>query len=38
MNLQKIDIQILGALQRDATISTADLATQVHLSQSPCWR
>jgi Lrp/AsnC family transcriptional regulator len=38
MNLQKIDIKILSVLQHDAAISTSDLAQQVHLSQSPCWR
>ena len=36
--LTKVDRQILGVLQSDATISTADLAEQVHMSQSPCWR
>ena len=36
--LQKIDIKILSVLQHDAAISTSDLAQQVHLSQSPCWR
>jgi Lrp/AsnC family transcriptional regulator len=36
--LTKIDRQILGVLQSDAKISTADLAEQVHMSQSPCWR
>lgn len=38
MKLQKSDIKILDLLQRDADISTADLAARVHLSQSPCWR
>lgn len=38
MNLQKIDIKILSVLQHDAATSTSDLAQQVHLSQSPCWR
>jgi Lrp/AsnC family transcriptional regulator len=36
--LTKVDRQILGVLQSDAKISTADLAEQVHMSQSPCWR
>ena len=38
MNLQRIDINILSVLQHDSAISTSDLAQQVHLSQSPCWR
>jgi len=38
MNLHPVDLKILAALQRDADISTSDLAEQVHLSQSPCWR
>jgi len=38
MNLHPVDLKILAALQRDANISTSDLAEQVHLSQSPCWR
>jgi Lrp/AsnC family transcriptional regulator len=36
--LDEIDIRILDALQRDASLSTADLAEAVGLSQSPCWR
>jgi Lrp/AsnC family transcriptional regulator len=36
--MQKSDIKILAALQHDADISTSDLAAQVNLSQSPCWR
>ena len=38
MNLHQVDLQILTVLQRNADISTSDLAEQVHLSQSPCWR
>ncbi|MFO1426236.1 MAG: Lrp/AsnC family transcriptional regulator [Steroidobacteraceae bacterium] len=38
MKLDRLDLQILDALQKDATISTTDLAGQVGLSQSPCWR
>ena len=38
MYLQKIEIKILSVLQHDTAISTSDLAQQVHLSQSPCWR
>lgn len=36
--IDKTDIRILDALQRDSTISIADLAEQVSLSTSPCWR
>ena len=32
------DIQILELLQRDAALTSADIAKQLHLSQSPCWR
>lgn len=33
-----IDTQLLMALQRDARHTIADLAEQVSLSPSPCWR
>lgn len=36
--LDDIDLRILDALQGDASLSTNDLAEQVGLSQSPCWR
>ncbi|MBS0995525.1 Lrp/AsnC family transcriptional regulator [Gluconobacter cerinus] len=36
--LDDIDRQILKLLQEDASISTADLAQMVGLSQPPCWR
>ena len=32
------DMQLLHLLQRNAKISTQDLADQVNLSVSPCWR
>jgi Lrp/AsnC family transcriptional regulator len=38
MKLDRIDISILGELQKDATVSTAELAERIGLSQSPCWR
>jgi Lrp/AsnC family transcriptional regulator len=38
MKLDRLDLTILNALQKDATVSTTDLAAQVGLSQSPCWR
>jgi Lrp/AsnC family transcriptional regulator len=36
--LDTIDLKILDILQKDASLSTADLAERVGLSQSPCWR
>jgi Lrp/AsnC family transcriptional regulator len=36
--MDKTDLRILDALQTDATRSTADLASAVGLSPSPCWR
>lgn len=36
--LDAIDARILKALQEDCSISTAELADRVGLSQSPCWR
>lgn len=38
MKLQKKDIEILKLLQKDAKLSTSDIAEKVNLSQSPCWR
>lgn len=36
--LDDADRRILAALQRDATLSTQDLADRVGMSASPCWR
>ena len=36
--LDRIDLQILDALQRDATVSMAQLGAQVGLSSTPCWK
>jgi Lrp/AsnC family transcriptional regulator len=36
--LDATDLQILELLQADASVSAADVATRVGLSQSPCWR
>ena len=36
--LDKIDLQIIDLLQRDASLSITEIAKQVHLSQTPCWR
>ncbi|MDN4503671.1 Lrp/AsnC family transcriptional regulator [Alteromonadaceae bacterium BrNp21-10] len=38
MKLDKFDTQILRTLQKNATISMADLSLQVGLSHTPCWR
>lgn len=36
--LSAADIRILEQLQKDASLSTGELADKVGLSQSPCWR
>ncbi|UWR63575.1 Lrp/AsnC family transcriptional regulator [Phaeobacter inhibens] len=36
--LDHIDLALLRALQRDASLSQRDLAEQVGLSQNACWR
>ena len=38
MKLDKFDREILRVLQRDATVSMANLSQQVGLSHTPCWR
>jgi len=38
MNLTQTDIQILGLLQSDASLTAAQIAERVNLSPSPCWR
>jgi Lrp/AsnC family transcriptional regulator len=38
MHLDEFDKKILDRLQRDSTVAVADLAEQVGLSQSTCWR
>ena len=38
ISLDKIDRRILERLQHDGRLSNADLAEQVGLSSSPCWR
>jgi Lrp/AsnC family leucine-responsive transcriptional regulator len=37
MTLDKFDLAILEALQRDARISLNELSAQVGLTSSPCW-
>lgn len=36
--LTAVDYRILEQIQKDASLSTTDLAEKVGLSQSPCWR
>lgn len=38
MNLSATDIKILTLLQQDASLTAAEIAEQVNLSVSPCWR
>ena len=38
MNLSATDIKILLLLQKDASLTAAEIAEQVNLSTSPCWR
>lgn len=38
VEIDELDRKILDLLQNDATLSTGDIADQVGLSQSPCWR
>lgn len=36
--IDKIDLRILELMQEDGSLSTAEIADRVGLSQSPCWR
>ena len=38
MKLTPVDLKILALLQNDASLSSAEIAEQVNLSPSPCWR
>lgn len=38
VRLDRVDLQILRALQEDARLSSAELADRVSLTPSPCWR
>lgn len=38
LKLDKKDVEILKLLQTDSSLSTADIADRVNMSQSPCWR
>jgi Lrp/AsnC family transcriptional regulator, cysteine-sensing transcriptional activator len=36
--IDRIDLRILEVMQQDGSLSTAEIAERVGLSQSPCWR
>ncbi|QGM97421.1 Lrp/AsnC family transcriptional regulator [Methylocystis parvus] len=36
--MDAIDLKILALLQQDATRPISEIATSVHLSQTPCWK
>jgi Lrp/AsnC family transcriptional regulator len=36
--MDRTDLKILALLQEDASISVAEIAERVNLSQTPCWR
>jgi Lrp/AsnC family transcriptional regulator len=36
--LDAVDLKILTLMQKDASLSTAEIADRVGVSQSPCWR
>lgn len=38
MELDRIDRRILALIQHDASLSAAEIAQRVNLSQPPCWR
>lgn len=38
LELDAVDVKMLAVLQKDASLSTAELAERVGISQSPCWR
>lgn len=38
MELDRIDRHLLDALQADGRLTSSELASKAHLSQSPCWR
>ncbi|NKB34409.1 MAG: winged helix-turn-helix transcriptional regulator [Pseudomonadales bacterium] len=37
-NFSSTDLQILDAVQRDGSLTTQEIADQINISQSPCWR
>lgn len=38
INIDRIDKEILSIVQQDATLTTAEIAEQVGLTTTPCWR
>lgn len=38
ISLDSTDIKLLSLLQQDSSLTTAELADRIGLSQSPCWR
>ena len=36
--MDEVDLKILAILQEDASVSVGEIANQVGLSQTPCWR
>ena len=38
MHLNEIDLRLIAILQRDASIAVEELAKQVGLTKTPCWR
>lgn len=38
MILDEVDKRLLSMLQRDATLSLAELAEAVNLTTTPCWK
>jgi Lrp/AsnC family transcriptional regulator len=38
IELSQKDIEILQLLQHDASLTSADIAKRLNMSQSPCWR
>jgi Lrp/AsnC family transcriptional regulator, cysteine-sensing transcriptional activator len=38
MRMDRTDLKILAILQEDASLSVAEVAARVNLSQTPCWR
>ncbi len=36
--LDKVDLKLLSLLQQDGTLSLSDLAEQVNLTTTPCWK
>jgi Lrp/AsnC family transcriptional regulator len=37
-DLDPTDLKLLAAVQEDSSLSTAELAEKIGISQSPCWR